>query len=288
MSRSFLFVPANSERKLEKARTCGADALILDLEDSVTASTLPLARQLTAEFLQAPADAATWVRINPWDSGEAHNDLHAILPHSPFGIIVPKPRSVADVQALAACLDETESAGQAATRRTRIIPIATERPGALFDMGNYVNASDRLAGLAWGAEDLSVALGASRNRNATGQWLPPYALARSLCLIAAAAAGVPAIDTVYTDFRDSDGLAEYASAARRDGFEGMLAIHPGQVAVINAAFVPTAAELERAQQIVDLFAAIPDAGALGMDGEMLDRPHLKQARRILDTASRCK
>jgi citrate lyase subunit beta/citryl-CoA lyase len=156
----------------------------------------------------------------------------------------------------------------------------------LFDMGSYVNSTARLAGLTWGAEDLSAAVGASATRDADGRWLPPYQMARTLCLFAAAAAGVPAIDTVFTDFKDTDGLAKYAAAARRDGFEGMLAIHPAQVPVINAAFLPSKEETERAQRIVDLFAANPGAGTLAMNGEMLDRPHWKQALRILETASR--
>jgi len=279
-------VPADSERKLAKALGCGADAVILDLEDSVAEANRPRARELAAAYLEQAPEIPVWVRINAWDSGTAAEDLQAVLPHAPHGIVLPKPRGVADVMALAAHLDANDTA--AGRHRTRIMPIATERPGALFDMGNYAQSTARLGGIAWGAEDLSAALGASSRRDAAGQWLPPYQLARSLCLFAAAAAGVPAIDTVYTDFRDSAGLAEFAAAARRDGFEGMLAIHPAQVPVINAAFVPTDAEAERAQRIVDLFAANPDAGTLGLDGEMIDRPHWKQAQRILDSRSRYK
>ena len=159
---------------------------------------------------------------------------------------------------------------------------------ALFAMASYAESTARIAGLTWGAEDLSAAVGASTNRDEDGNWLAPYQLARSLCLFAAAAAAVPAIDTVFTDFRDSEGLGNYAAAARRDGFEGMLAIHPDQVRIINAAFVPTADEIERARRIVELFAANPDAGALGMDGEMIDRPHCRQAQRILESAGRFK
>ena len=166
--------------------------------------------------------------------------------------------------------------------------MATERPGALFGMDEYADSTARLGGLTWGAEDLSAAVGASATRDESGNWLPPYQLARSLCLFAAAAAGVPAIDTVYTNFRDADGLAAYAAAARRDGFEGMLAIHPGQVQIINDAFVPTSDETEWARRIVELFAANPEAGTLGMDGEMIDRPHWSQAKRILETADRYK
>jgi len=286
MSRSFLFVPADSERKLEKAKTSGADAIILDLEDSVAASALPKARGLAAEFLQNRSAAEIWVRINPLDTDDAIEDLLAVMPSAPAGIVLPKPRDAADALALAHRLDELEQAHGLEAGQTKILPVATERPGALFSMDSYTDSTARLAGLTWGAEDLSAAVGASTNRDDAGQWLPPYQLARSLCLFAAAAAAVPAIDTVFTDFRNTQGLAEFAAAARRDGFEGMLAIHPDQVPVINDAFVPTGAETDRAQRIVALFAANPDAGALGMDGEMIDRPHWKQAKRILETASR--
>ena len=288
MSRSFLFVPADSERKLEKAGASGADALILDLEDSVAAAARPEARALVAEFLKKECDAEIWVRINPLDSADALEDLQAVMPAAPGGIVLPKPRSAGDANQLAKLLDVLEQGCNLEPGQTAILPIATERPAALFRMDDYADATPRLAGLTWGAEDLSHAVGASTNRDAEGNWLPPYQLARSLCLFAAAAAGVPAIDTVYTDYKDADGLATFAAAARRDGFEGMLAIHPGQVEVINNAFVPTSDETERARCIVELFAANPDAGTLGMDGEMIDRPHWLQAKRILETASRLK
>jgi len=288
VSRSFLFVPADSERKLEKAGTCGADALIIDLEDSVAAAARPKARKLAAEFLKKEYDANIWVRINPLDSADALEDLKAVMPAAPGGIVLPKPRGAGDTNQLAKLLDVLEQESDLDPGATGILPVATERPAALFSMGEYAESTARLAGLTWGAEDLSTAVGASTNRDESGNWLPPYQLARSLCLFAAAAAGVPAIDTVYTDFKDADGLAEFAAAARRDGFEGMLAIHPEQVAIINQAFVPTSAETERAQRIVELFAANPDVGTLGMDGEMIDRPHWLQAKRILETASRLK
>jgi len=288
VSRSFLFVPADSERKLEKAGTCGADALIIDLEDSVAAAARPKARKLAAEFLKKEYDAKIWVRINPLDSADALEDLKAVMPAAPGGIVLPKPRGAGDTNQLAKLLDVLEQESDLDPGATGILPVATERPAALFSMGEYAESTARLAGLTWGAEDLSTAVGASTNRDESGNWLPPYQLARSLCLFAAAAAGVPAIDTVYTDFKDADGLAEFAAAARRDGFEGMLAIHPEQVAIINQAFVPTSAETERAQRIVELFAANPDVGTLGMDGEMIDRPHWLQAKRILETASRLK
>jgi citrate lyase subunit beta/citryl-CoA lyase len=288
VSRSFLFVPADSERKLQKARSSGADALILDLEDSVAESARPEARRLAAEFLQKKCDADVWVRINPLDSADALEDLKAIMPVAPGGIVLPKPRGAGDATQLAKLLDVLEQESDLDPGQTGILPVATERPAALFSMDEYAQSTARLAGLTWGAEDLSAAVGASSNRDESGNWLPPYQLARSLCLFAAAAAGVPAIDTVYTDFKDTDGLAEFAAAARRDGFEGMLAIHPDQVGVINSAFVPTSAETERAQRIVELFAANPDVGTLGMDGEMIDRPHWLQAKRILETANRLK
>ncbi len=284
MSRSFLFVPADSDRKLAKAREAGADALILDLEDSVTPDARPAARENVAGFIADGADCDIWVRINPLDTSDALNDLRASVPAGPVGIVLPKPDSARDVNQLTKLLEVMEQDAGIDPGRTRILPITTERPGALFRLHEYADATPRLAGLTWGAEDLSAAVGASASRDVDGQWLAPYALARSLCLFAAAAAGVPAIDTVYTDFRNSDGLTDYAAAARRDGFEGMLAIHPDQVSIINAAFQPSAEEVARAERIADLFAANPDAGALAMDGEMIDRPHWVQARRILETA----
>ena len=283
MIRSFLFVPADSERKMRNAFVSRADALILDLEDSVTAESRPDARVLVRESVEGRDDS--WVRINPLDSEDADLDLEAIMPGAPTGIVLPKPQSAADVIDLAFRLDELEKANKLEPGTTRILPICTERPDAMFSLGGYADATDRLAGLSWGAEDLSAALGASANRDADGAWLPPYEMARSMCLFAAAAAEVAAIDTVFTDFRDLDGLAVYASNARRDGFSGMFAIHPAQIDVINDAFRIRDEEIERAQRIVDLFNANPGTGALGLDGEMIDRPHLKQAQRILEFAA---
>ena len=288
MSRSFLFVPADTARKLDKAASSGADALILDLEDSVTASAKKEARALAADFINKRPGIETWVRINRLDCEDALDDLKAVMRAGPHGIVLPKPASAADSKLLSKILLVHEEENGLQKGRTAILPIATEQPGALFMMAGYADTTRRLGGLTWGAEDLSVALGATTNRGEDGEWLPPYQLARTLCLLAAAAAGVPAIDTVYTDYKDDKGLAKYAAAARRDGFEGMLAIHPGQVAIINDAFVPTSDETERAQRIVELFAENPDAGTLGMDGEMIDRPHWLQAKRILETANRLK
>ena len=282
MTRSFLFVPADSERKMHKAVDAGADALILDLEDSVAAGARRAARELTREFLVGRDDA--WVRINAIDTEDAIEDLHAVMQSAPAGIVLPKARSASDVVQLATVLDELEQAHNIESGRTRIMPICTERPEALFALDGYIDSTPRLAGLSWGAEDLSTAVGASTNRGNDGNWLPPYELARTLCLFAAAAAGVAAVDTVFTDFRDVDGLARYAGNARRDGFTGMLAIHPAQVGAINAAFLPTLAEIDRAGRIVALFDESPDAGTLAMDGKMIDRPHLVQAQRILQLA----
>jgi citrate lyase subunit beta/citryl-CoA lyase len=284
VNRSYLFVPADSERKMAKAMDVGADAVILDLEDSVSADARPAARDTAREFLVGKKNV--WVRINPIDTEDAIADLEAVMPSAPAGIVLPKPRSADDAVLLATRLDELEAEHDLAAGQTGIISICTERPEALFSLHGYVAATPRLTGLSWGAEDLSAAVGATSNRADDGNWLPPYELARSLCLFAAVAAEVTAIDTVYTDYRDNQGLATYAGNARRDGFSGMLAIHPGQVDVINQAFAPTAAELEWATRIVAAFAENPGAGTIGLDGRMIDRPHLVQAKRIVELARR--
>ena len=277
--RSFLFVPADSERKLAKAAGTDADALILDLEDAVDPGERPRARELAHEFLGGRDD--TWVRINPIETADAARDLEAVLPAAPAGIVLPKPPSADAVVRLAAILDELEDRHGLAHGGTRVLPLCTEHPRALFTLDGYIGSTPRLAGLSWGAEDLSAAIGATTNRDEAGNWLPTFEMARSLCLVAAAAAHVPAFDTVFTDFRDEKGLANYAKTARRDGFQGMLAIHPAQVGVINDAFLPSAQEVEHARRIVALFRDNPDAGALALDGRMVDRPHLVQAERLL-------
>lgn len=284
MNRSYLFVPADSVRKLKKAASAGADALILDLEDAVAPAARPAARDLAREYLVGKENI--WVRINPVGTDDATADLEAVMASAPVGIMLPKPRSANDAVALSQSLDTLEARHGIEPGSTSILPLCSERPEALFSLDSYIGATPRLAGLTWGAEDLSAALGASSNRDSDGNWLPPYELARSLCLIAAAAAEVVAVDTVFTDYQDVDGLARYAMNARRDGFSGMLAIHPGQVETINRAFVPTSHELERAERIVALFKENPDAGTMGMDGEMIDRPHLLQAQRILQLATK--
>ena len=282
MSRSYLFVPADSERKIAKAADADADALILDLEDSVAPDARPAARELAADFVKDRDDA--WVRINPIDTEDAQADLAAVIAAAPLGIILPKPRSADDVVALASQLDELEAQHGIAAGQTKIMALCTERPQALFTLHSYIGATPRLTALSWGGEDLSSALGASANRDDDGEWLPLYEMARSLCLCAAAAAEVAAIDTVYTDYRDMQGLSKYAANARRDGFSGMLAIHPAQVDVINRAFMPTAGEIEYAERIIALFDDNPGAGTLGLDGAMIDRPHRVQAERLLELA----
>ncbi len=210
------------------------------------------------------------------------------MPAAPAGIMLPKPRHARDAVRLSERIDDLEARHGIAPGRTKIIALCTEHPEALFTLHSYVGAVPRLAGLSWGAEDLSAAVGASTNRDEDGNWLAPFEMARSLCLLAAAAAKVAAIDTVFTDFRDQDGLLRYALHARRDGFSGMLAIHPVQVATINAAFEPAPEEIERARRIVELFANNPGAGTVGLDGRMIDRPHLVQAKRLLQQAQRKK
>lgn len=280
--RSFLFVPADSERKLLKAGDAGADALILDLEDAVAAAARPAARVLAREYLHSKDNV--WVRINPMDTDDAALDIDSVMSAAPAGIVLPKPRHATDAIKLAKRLTELESEHGLESGSTKILPLCTEHPEALFTLNSYIGSTDRLHGLSWGAEDLSAALGASDNRDSYGNWLPTYEMARSFCLLAAAAAGVSAFDTVFTDYKDLDGLRSYAMNARRDGFSGMLAIHPAQVEVINAAFLPTPDEIKRAVAIVELFDANPGAGTIGLNGKMIDRPHLLQARRILDMA----
>ena len=272
--RSLLFVPGNRPDRMEKGLRAGADALILDLEDAVAPAAKPEARRAVAAFVAANPGANLWVRINPIDGAEAEKDLEAVVQARPDGIVLPKAEGGASVNALAQRLTALGNA------TAKILAIATETPAAIFQLGSYGGAK-RLAGLTWGAEDLPAAIGASTSREEDGRYTPPYELARSLCLFGAAAAGVAPIETVYPAFRDEEGLRAYAARARRDGFTGMMAIHPAQVEVINAAFTPSDAEVEHARAVVAAFEANPGAGALSLDGRMIDRPHLVQAHRIL-------
>ncbi len=279
--RSLLFVPADSERKLARGPQSGADALILDLEDSVVPANRPLARAQARAFLDATGSAGfrRYVRVNPLASGAALDDLAAIVPGRPDGVLLPKcvPE---DLRALDCYLAAFEAASAIAPGSIRVIAIATETPAAMFALGGYAGVSARLEGITWGAEDLAACLGGN-NRRFDGVYDDVYRLARSLCLLAAAAADVTAIDTIYTDFKDEAGLAAEAAAARRAGFAAKMAIHPAQVAAINRAFTVTEEELAWARQVVAVFAANPDAGTIALDGKMIDKPHLTLARRLL-------
>jgi len=302
--RSLLFVPGDRSERMEKALTLGADALILDLEDSVAPGNKPAARRAIADFLEStlsppergrrseatPGEGQSpdaqplspegrglqrpylFVRLNPLDSDHFVDDLAGVLGSFPDGLVLPKAEGAASVRKLA------DRSG------VPILPIATETPAAIFRLGEYGEVADELCGLTWGAEDLPAAIGAAASRDDSGAYLPPYQLARSLTLFGAAAAGVNPIETVYPDIKDLVGLKRVAEAAARDGFTGMMAIHPAQVPVINAAFTPSPEQVANARAIVAAFDANPHAGALQLDGKMIDAPHLKQARRILERA----
>jgi citrate lyase subunit beta / citryl-CoA lyase len=286
--RSLLFVPGDSARKLEKAAASGADLLLLDLEDSVAPSAKATARDTVRGFLRTLSGASVrpllYVRVNALDGGDIDADLDAVMPCGPDGIMLPKALSGIDVQHLAAKLAVREAENGLPDGGTRIIPVATELARALFTLGTYRGASHRLAGLTWGAEDLAADIGAETNRLADGTYTDPFRLARSLALFAAHGAGVEAVDTVYPDFRNEAGFLAEAEAARRDGFTAKMAIHPAQVPVINAVFSPTPEAVARARRIVDAFAAAPGVGVIAMDGQMVDRPHLRLAERVLARA----
>lgn len=272
--RSLLFVPGDRPERVPKGLASGADALILDLEDSVAPGAKQKARVAVAASLAAHAGVVPlYVRINPLGSGHEQADLDALRATPPAALVLPKCEGAAQVEALARLAT--------ALGPVPVMPIATETPAALFALGSYAQCRGSLAALTWGVEDLSAAIGAASAREADGSYTPPYELARSLALFAAHAAGVPAIDTVYPDLADEAGLARYAARSRRDGFSGMMALHPRQVPLINAAFTPTPAELEWARRVVDAFAAQPGQGVLAIDGRMVDVPHLKLAKRLL-------
>jgi citrate lyase subunit beta / citryl-CoA lyase len=277
--RSLLFVPGDRPDRMAKALASGADAIILDLEDAVAPERKAEARTMCADFLRtADRGVGIFVRVNPLTSGLTEADLAAIASAGPTGYLLPKAEGGACAARLAAMLD---AAGDGAGR---ILPIASETPAAVFGLGSYAAATDRLVAMSWGAEDLPAAIGATAAREADGRYTPVYEVVRTLALMGAHAAGVQAIDTVFPAFKDMDGLAAYAARARRDGFTGMLAIHPAQVPVINTAFTPTEAEVAHARAVVALFAANPGAGALALDGQMLDAPHLKAAQTLLERA----
>lgn len=294
--RSLLFVPGDSERKQAKAVGSGADALLLDLEDSVAAAQLPAARTRVREFLQSHTDRSRqqlWVRVNALSSGMLLEDLVAVLPGLPDGIVLPKAVSPAEVAEVSHYLTALEVREGHEHGSTKLLVIATETPRALLNLGSYthmlgtdVPTHERIAGLTWGSEDLSAAMGITHKTDRQGSLTFTFQLARSLCVVTATALGVQAIDGVYLDFRDTEGLKRDIESGRRDGFTGKLAIHPDQVGPINEAFVPGAAEIEWATRVVAAFAAAPGAGVMSLDGQMIDKPHLVQARRILDLMAR--
>ena len=279
--RSLLFVPADSERKLARAPQSGADALILDLEDSVVPANRPLARHQSRDFLATTGSGEfrRYVRINPLSSGVALDDLAAVVPGKPDGILLPKclPN---DLRTLDHYLSALEAASALPPGNIRVIAIATETPAAMFALGGYSGVSSRLEAITWGAEDLAACIGGN-NRRIDGIYGDVYRLARSLCLLGAAAAGVMPIDTIYTNFKDEAGLAAECAAARRSGFTAKMAIHPAQIPVINQAFAVSDEELVWARTVVEAFAANPDAGTIAVDGKMVDKPHLTLARRLL-------
>ncbi|HVZ68488.1 MAG TPA: CoA ester lyase [Rhizomicrobium sp.] len=278
--RSFLFVPADSEKKLARAQSSPADALILDLEDAVAAPNRPAARKLAHAFVsERKSRASLWVRINPVGSSDYGADLEAIVGAKPDGLIVPKPDGPDALRVLDNDLTALESRHGLPLGAIKTLPVATETPIAVMSLMDYRSPPPRLSALSWGAEDLSAALGAAGNRDDSGEFLFIYKVVRSLVLIAAKAAGVSAIETLHADFRDSKGLEKVARAAQREGFSGMFAIHPDQVEIINAAFTPTEADVAHARRVVEAFAT--GAGVASLDGKMLDQPHLVQARHVL-------
>ena len=284
--RSLLFVPGDSERKLTKALASGADALILDLEDSVAPANRSAARTLTAAFIaearKIERRPRLYVRINPLDGDDWEADLAAVMPALPDGIVMPKPNSGDDVSRLSIALASAETEVGGTPNGTRILPIVTETPLSVLQLHSYAGASTRMVGMSWGAEDLGAVVGSLANRDERGQFTSPYRLVRDLCLITAAAASVEPIDTVYVNFRNTAGLEAETRDARRDGFTGKMAIHPDQVAPINAIFTPTEAEVTHARAVIAAFDCV--AGVASLNGMMLDKPHLKLAEKVLARA----
>ncbi len=283
--RSLLFVPGDSERKIEKSCVSDADAIVLDLEDSVAPGRKAAARHMTAEHLAGgrfKSTTAQWVRINDLTTSDAILDLAAVVGGRPAGILLPKAEGPADVRRLSYYLDALEAREGIPGGSIGVMAVATETAGAPFSLGEYKDARlARLRGLTWGAEDLSAAVGAATNTDEDGRLSLTYRAVRSFMLLGAKAADVEAVDTVYPDYRDADGFRKSCIASRREGFTGRFAIHPDQVAIINESFSPSEEDVAFAERVVAAFAAAPDAGAVGLDGKMLDRPHLSQARKIL-------
>ncbi len=280
--RSWLFAPGDSEKKMAKAVDSPADVVIFDLEDAVTTENKPLARQMVRDFLAANPDkrARIWVRVNPLDGPHTLDDLVAVMSARPGGIMLPKVYGRQDVELFDHYLTAFEAMHGIELGATAVIVLITETAEAMFHTGDY-NGAPRVVALTWGAEDLADSIGASSNRNHDGSYSFTYELARSLTVLGAATAGVLAIETIQGDFRDLAGLKARAEKVRRDGFRGMLAIHPAQVEVINAAFTPSADEIAEAREIAEVFAANPGVGTIGWKGGMLDRPYLSRAQQLL-------
>jgi citrate lyase subunit beta/citryl-CoA lyase len=284
LMRSLLFVPGDSEKKLAKGLTSGADVLLIDLEDSVSEERKAAARQIAAEFLAIHRDNASprlFIRINDLASGLVDDDLAAIMPSLPHGILLPKSNSGKDVTRLSAKLNVHEARAGIVEGTTEIIAIGTETAVGTLSAASYVEATKRLVGLTWGAEDLSAAIGATAVRDETGRYTDVFRLARTLTILGASAAEVSPIDTVYIDYRDDDGLTRECIEAERDGFTAKLAIHPAQVPIINQVFTPSVKALDQARRIVAAFAADPSAGVIGIEGKMFDRPHHRRAMRLI-------
>ncbi|WP_419911681.1 HpcH/HpaI aldolase/citrate lyase family protein [Hoeflea sp.] len=289
--RSYLFVPGDSQRKLEKSLSSGADCLLIDLEDSVSTSQKATARQMAREFIAetrrngTSADPGIVVRVNPLGSGLTQDDLAAVVAARPDGVLLPKCEHGADVQHLSTLIAVLEADAGIDEGETNIHALVTETAKGTLNAGTYASVSERLKTLSWGGEDLSADIGVEANRDGDGNYTDLFRHARTMTLLGAAAAGVEAVDTVYVDFKNAEGLENECRQAVRDGFSGKMAIHPSQVEIINRAFTPTEAAVERARRIVELFEeAGEDAGVLSLDGQMIDRPHLKQSQRILERA----
>jgi citrate lyase subunit beta/citryl-CoA lyase len=279
--RSLLFVPGDSERKIAKAQSSAADALILDLEDSVVPEKRGVARELCLVTLQTGGPKPMLVRVNALETPDALLDLAAVVRGRPYGIMLPKCSSARDIHCLDRYLSALEIRDGIAPGAIKVLPIITETGASMFGAATYRQTTPRLAGLLWGGEDLAADIGARGNRDAHGHYEPIFELARSFCLLAATAARVTAVDAVYTDFRNVEGLRAEAAASARSGFAAKAAIHPDQAVIINEVFTPSADEIAHARRVVELFEGGETASVVALDGKMLDRPHLTMAKRIL-------
>jgi len=281
--RSLLFVPGDSERKIAKALSSDADALILDLEDAVSPDRKATARALCAEILAQARETPKRliVRINALDTHHALGDMAAVARRAPFGLMVPKCGGTSELEYISHILDGLEARDDIPRGQTKLLPVATETAGAVLNLVGGIRTVPRLFGMLWGAEDLAADIGALSNRDGSGAYTMPCILARNLCLLAASSAGCVPIDAVFTNFRDTAGLRAEAEAAARDGFTAKAAIHPDQIEIINAAFTPSVAATEHARRVIAAFAAAPESGAVSLEGRMLDRPHLRTAERVM-------